>query len=696
MSATATHLKLPSLLVAGTDTGVGKTVVTALLAIAYRGHGVAAAPFKPVAAGVSTGEVWADTAFLAAAARTSEEETGLYRLKKPLSPHLAAADEGVCIDIAAVMEKFNSLSSKYGAVLVEGAGGIMAPLGAGATFLDMAAALDLPVVIVTTARLGSLNHTLLTADACRERGLKVAGLVINRFPAQPGEPEQRNLAELGKLTGTPLIAVLPEMDVSVEDLNTGDLERHAGLPDLAELPGGLSGRGDYSRAIEADRKHVWHPFSPMREYLGEKPHPLMIVGGQGSRLTASDGRSYIDGTSSLWVNIHGHGRPELDGAVRRQLGRVAHSTLLGLSNEPSALLAEQLSAITPAGLDRVFYSDNGSTAVEVALKVAFQYWRQAGHPEKKEFVSFVNAYHGDTIGSVSVGGHELFHSMFRPLLFDAHLAPAAYCYRCPEGLAHPECRLACLSGLKEILARRSASIAAVIVEPRVQGAAGIIVQPPGYLAEVEKLCRRHGVLLVADEVATGFGRTGTMFACEQEGVEPDIMALAKGITGGYLPLAATLFREEIYEAFLGRYEELRTFFHGHTYTGNPLACAAALANIELIRQPGFLERVREKAKLFDSLLARLAGLRHAGDVRRIGMMAGIELVAGRGATEPFPVKERVGRRVILKAREKGVIIRPLGDTVVIMPPLSIGEGELRHLVEAASWAIEEVTERGNG
>ena len=389
----------------------------------------------------------------------------------------------------------------------------------------MASALRLPVVVVTSPRLGTLNHTLLTVNACRDRGLELAGLVINRVPADPDEAERLNLAELGRLTGVPVLGLVPEMKVSVDGLRWDGLNERAAHLDLTGLVS--SGPSGHARAIEADRDHVWHPFSPMLEYLDEKPHPLMIVAGEGSHLVDSDGRRYIDGTGSLWVNIHGHRRPELDRAIKEQLRRVAHTTLLGLANEPSALLAGELARITPDGLDRVFFSDNGSTAVEVALKVAFQYWRQSGHPEKKEFVSFVNAYHGDTIGAMSVGGHDLFHNIFEPLLFQAHLAPAAYCYRCPVGLAHPDCGLACLDGLEAILADRAGSVAAVIVEPLVQGAAGIIVQPPGYLRRIARLCREHDVLLIADEVATGFGRTGTLFACEQEDVRPDIMALAR-------------------------------------------------------------------------------------------------------------------------------------------------------------------------
>lgn len=688
--------QLPSLMILGTDTGVGKTVVTALLAKIYRERGVSAIPFKPVATGAIAGDggaIWTDSAFLAAVARVAPDDVRLYQFKRPLSPHLAAGAEGMAIDLQVVVDRFETLGERYDAILVEGVGGCMTPLGADRNWLDLAALLALPIVIVARAGLGTLNHTLLTVHACRDRGLTVAGLVVNRLPDRPNEAETTNPAELERLTGIPLLGILPELDLSVDEARPGRLDDALGALDLSKLDGL---KRDWQPAIDADMNHVWHPFTPMLEYLSETPHPLMIVGADDCYLEDSDGRRYIDGVSSLWVNVHGHKKRELDESVKAQLSKVAHTTLLGLANEPSALLAAELAKISPGGLNRVFYSDNGSTAVEVALKVAFQYWRQAGRPEKQEFVTFVNAYHGDTLGAVSVGGHDLFHAMFKPLLFKTHAAPAAYCYRCPIGAAYPGCNLGCLDRLEEILIARGDRVAAVIAEPKVQGAAGILVQPPGYLTRIRDLCSKYGVLLIADEVATGFGRTGELFACRHEDIRPDIMCLAKGITGGYLPLAATLFREEIYEAFLGPYEESKTFFHGHTYTGNPLACATALANLELLRGDGWFEAVREKSEALGEYLRPLSDLEHVGDVRRCGLMVGIELVADKNSAELFPVKARVGRKVTLKARERAVIIRPLGDVVVLMPPLTIALPELKKLVAETAWAISETTGSSHG
>ncbi len=377
---------------------------------------------------------------------------------------------------------------------------------------------------------------------------------------------------------------------------------------------------------------------------------------------------YIDGVSSLWCNVHGHRHPAIDAAIREQLRQVAHSTLLGLSHEPAIELAERLVAIAPEGLTRVFYSDSGSTAVEVALKMAFQWWAQRDEPQRTGFICLENAYHGDTLGAVSVGGIDTFHSLYEPLLFESWQARAG-------DAAH----------LAELLERHGQRVAAVIVEPLVQGAAGMLMQPPGYLRAVRELCDRHGVLLICDEVATGFGRTGAMFACEHEGVSPDFLCLGKGITGGYLPLAATLTTERVYEGFLGRFEELRTFFHGHTYTGNALACAAAVATLKIFERERTIESLQPKIELLERLLAhRIAILPGVAEVRQRGFMVGIQLA-------DQPPELRLGHKVTLAARRRGAIVRPLGDVVVLMPPLAITEAALRRLVAITAAAIAEVS-----
>jgi adenosylmethionine-8-amino-7-oxononanoate aminotransferase len=422
-----------------------------------------------------------------------------------------------------------------------------------------------------------------------------------------------------------------------------------------------------------DRRHLWHPFTQQRGWEGETP--VVIERADGANLYDSDGNAYIDGVSSLWCNVHGHRHHLIDAAIRHQLERVAHSTMLGLSHRPAIELARRLVEIAPGSgssggrrLTRVFFSDNGSTAAEVALKMAFQWWRQRGEPGRTGFVCLGNAYHGDTIGSVSVGRIELFHSLYGPLLFDALTAE-------PGDAGHMEA----------LLAEHGERVAAVIIEPLVQGAAGMLLQPDGYLRRVRELCDRHGVLLICDEVATGFGRTGRMFACEHEGVVPDVLCLAKGLSGGYLPLAATLTTERIYQGFLGEHAELRTFFHGHTYTGNPLACSAALASLDVFEKERTIDRLQVKIELLRRWLARyVEPLEAVGEVRRRGFMVGIELGG-------FPLEARMGHQVTLAARRRGAIIRPLGDVVVLMPPLAIREPQLRRLVEITAEAISEAT-----
>jgi adenosylmethionine-8-amino-7-oxononanoate aminotransferase len=420
---------------------------------------------------------------------------------------------------------------------------------------------------------------------------------------------------------------------------------------------------------DADRTFLWHPFTQQQGWVEEDP--VIVERAEGTDLFDASGRRYIDGVSSLWCNVHGHRHPRIDAAVRAQLDLVAHSTMLGLSHRPGIELAERLVEIAPPGLTRVFYSDSGSTATEIALKMAYQYWHQRGE-RRTRFIALRDAYHGDTIGSVSVGGIDLFHSLYRPLLFDTLKAE-------PGDAAQME----------SLLAEHGGEVAAVMMEPLVQGAAGMLVHPEGYLRAVRELCDRHGVPLILDEVATGFGRTGTMFACEHEGVAPDLLCVAKGLTGGYMPLAATLATERIYEGFLGEFHELRTFFHGHTYTGNPLACAAAIATIDVFREERTLERLQPKIELLRELLEPVAALPAVREVRRRGFMVGIEL-------EDFPLETRMGHRVTLEARARGAIIRPLGDVVVLMPPLAISEADLTRLVAITAEAIEAATAGAQG
>jgi adenosylmethionine-8-amino-7-oxononanoate aminotransferase len=439
-----------------------------------------------------------------------------------------------------------------------------------------------------------------------------------------------------------------------------------------------------------DVDHLWHPFSQMAEYAAADR--LVVEEADGHYLVDDRGRRLFDATSALWCNLFGHRVPEIDAAVAAQLGRVAHSTLLGATHPAAAELARRLVEIAPSGLSHVFFSDDGATAIEAALKIAFQYrllTQGKAAAERAVYLSFDNAYHGDTLGAAAVGGVELFHETFRPILMPALKTPSPYCYRCPAGKTRDDCPIDRGEEVEAALARAEGRVCAVVLEPGVQAAAGMLVLPEGFLTRVAEACRRHGALLILDEVATGFGRTGSLFACQREGVTPDLLCVAKGLTGGYLPLAATLATDRVYEAFLGRYEEYRHFFHGHTYTGNPLGCAAALATLRLLADGSILAGVERKGAILGEALAPVAAHRHVGEIRRAGLMCGVELVADRATRAAFPVAERVGHHVCLAMRDRGFFLRPLGDVIVVMPPLTANEAELRSLAAARHAVLTE-------
>jgi adenosylmethionine-8-amino-7-oxononanoate aminotransferase len=444
---------------------------------------------------------------------------------------------------------------------------------------------------------------------------------------------------------------------------------------------------------EWDNQFLWHPFTPMLAYRDEAA-PI-IEAADGFFLIDVEGQRYLDGISSLWCNVHGHRVPEIDRAVREQLDRVSHTTLLGLSSVPSIELARELVARAPRGLTKVFYSDSGATSVEVALKIAYQYHAQkAGAPvtpRRDRFICLGGAYHGDTLGTVSVGGIPLFHSVYRDLLFKTVTVPSPVTFRTSPGFTAPAYLDHCYSELERLIVENRDRAAGFVIEPLVQGAAGMLVHPQGYLSRVRQLTHEHGIPLIADEVAVGLGRTGTLFACEQENVCPDLMCVAKGLTGGYLPLAATLATDEIYNAFLAPPEDGKTFFHGHTYTGNALACAAALASLRLIDENEVVDNVRANTARIAARLSAIGDSPFVGEIRQKGTMVGIELVRERSTAEPFSAALRMGHQVTLAARKRGVILRPLGDVVVLMPAPAMPVELIDRLCDVAIESIEEAT-----
>ncbi|MGA0848629.1 MAG: adenosylmethionine--8-amino-7-oxononanoate transaminase [Chthoniobacterales bacterium] len=421
---------------------------------------------------------------------------------------------------------------------------------------------------------------------------------------------------------------------------------------------------------QADKRHLWHPFTQMRDWCAPEHDPLVLVEGRGSTLIDAEGRAYLDGNSSIWTNIHGHSHPKIVAAIREQAEKLAHSSFLGFTNEPAIRLAEALTALFPSNtLTRVFYSDDGSTAIEVALKMAVQFHQLTGNPKRCRFAAFDHAYHGDTAGAASLGGIAAFHERFAPLSF-------------------PVVRVADLHALEALDAETVSSLAGVVIEPLIQGAAGMRTWPAGLLADLRKWCDRHGVFLILDEVMTGFGRTGKMFACQHEDVVPDFIALAKGLTGGTMPLAATLTTERVFEAFLGDYAEMKTLFYGHSYCGNPLGCAAALASLQIFEEERTLEALAPKIRLMGELLCDLAADPHVGAVRQCGFMAGIDVVQADGS--PYPWQAQTGAQICVAARAHGLLTRPIRDTLVLMPPLCFTEAELARAVGALRAGIRQV------
>lgn len=447
----------------------------------------------------------------------------------------------------------------------------------------------------------------------------------------------------------------------------------------------------YDKLKQLDQTYLWHPFTQMQEWLAEDP--CIISQGDGHYLVDVHGRKYLDGVSSLWCNVHGHRKKEIDDAIKAQLDRIAHSTFLGLSHAPGIQLAKKLIDIAPAGLKRAFYSDSGATAVEIAMKMAVQYWQLKGEGRRTQIATLAESYHGDTVGSMSMGYSETFHRFYKSLLFPVLRLTPPHVFRYYKGMDEARALGAAVEEAEEKLTNNKQTLAALVIEPLMQGAAGMWSQPVQFVQALSEICRRHEVLFVLDEVATGFGRTGKMFACEHAGLTPDIMCLAKGITGGYLPLAATLTTEEIFSAFLGEYREFKTFFHGHTYTGNPLGCAAALASLELFDKEDLVARMQPKiAYLKKRLREEFLPLSHVSDVRQWGFMVGIELVEDKASGKRYPPEKRIGYKVILEARKHSVIIRPLGDVIVLMPPLAIADEELTLLLNVVFDSIRAVTE----
>ena len=440
--------------------------------------------------------------------------------------------------------------------------------------------------------------------------------------------------------------------------------------------------------IKKDLKYIWHPYTQMKDC--QNLPPILIDRAKGVKLYDDKGNFYYDTISSWWCNVHGHNHPRIKKAINRQLNSLEHVLFAGFTHRSAILLAERLISIAPKNITKVFFSDNGSTSVEAALKLSFQYWQNIGKTKKRKFLSLDHAYHGDTIGAMSVGGVDLFNKIFSPLFFPSYKAPSPYCYRCPMKKIRASCNIECIEPLEAILKEKNEQIAAVILEPLIMAAGGMIVYPKEYLKRVEMLTKKYNVHLILDEVATGFGRTGKMFACEYTGSRPDFMCLSKGITSGYLAMGATLTTDKIYKAFYTDYDKKKTFYHGHTYTANPVSCSAALASLRLFDEEQTLRRVNRLMPYFHKRLSDFKDLSHVGDVRSIGMIGAVELVKDKRTKEHFSLKERVGAEVYHQGLKEGLILRPLGNIVYFFLPLCITEKELAIILSKAFGIISKI------
>ena len=665
--------------IVGTDTGVGKTVVTTGLIGALLHDSISVDACKPIASGVEAGSAGEDAALIAAALGRTAADYALLTFVAPRSPKAAAAAEGrrINVDSLATTIRQRAEAANTDFLLVEGVGGVLVPLDDDHTVLDLVRSLGAPTIVVGRAGLGTINHTALTIRACRDAGVRVTGVILSAL--EPIDPlfAKENAEQIAQQCDIAVVGVLSFIEDPRDPVVLAGAV-HA-LPGYQHLVRELQTIPSTARVVDADHRHVWHPFTQTTEWLEESP--LVIERGEGSWLIDADGKRYLDGVASLWANVHGHAHPRLDRAVREQMGRVAHSTFLGQTHAPGALLAEELTAVLPDALTRVFYGESGASSVEVALRFALLAQRYRGQEQRIKFVSLQDSYHGDTAGAVSVGFSETFHRGLNPLLFDALRVP-------PPQLVGEE---ASLAAMRKTFAEHGNSVAALILEPRMQGAAGMWPHSDSWLREATSIAHNHGAIVICDEVATGFGRTGDLFANKGAGIMPDIVCLGKGLTGGYLPLSATVTTEELFDLFSAPYAEHRTLYYGHTYAANPMACAAARESLRIFQDDDVMSHARRLADTLARLLREVADFDSVREVRQRGVMVGIELAQPDGTA--FSADSRIGRQVTLAARERGVIIRPLGDVVVLNPPLCLTEAEVDVLVSAVEESIVAVTQR---
>jgi len=686
-----------SIFITGVGTGVGKTVATSAIAhLLSKTFNVGL--MKPVQTG-SKNKRSDDLDFTKKILGVDDPYNLAvpYLFKTSISPYHASLKEKKQIDLDIIKKACDQILKTKDVVVMEGAGGLMVPLTDKLFWADFVRLTNAGLVIVADTKLGMIHNLLSTVITAESYGLKIIGIVLvdTVKTKKPAIDEKW----IEKSAGYPIIGTIPfTTAIKGEKVNVKkfrcDIEKSFSIKQILKFIKSSGSKQLQKKFEEADRKYVWHPFTQMNEWMDEDI--LFVDSATNMKLSDIHGKEYFDGHSSYWVNMHGHGEPKLVRSLMRQTAKLDHATFLGLSHKPAVELAERLIKITPKPLQKVFYSDNGSSAVEIGLKMAFQYFRQRDKKptkSKTKFMALGLAYHGDTLGAVAVGGVEMYRNKFAPLLAEAIFAPSPYCYRCPLSKSYPSCSLACADEMERLLKKHHKEISAFIIEPMVQCPGGIITSPIGYLKRVRQACTKYDVVMIADEVAVGFGRTGKMFACEHEQVEPDIMAISKSIGAGLLPLAATLATDEIYNAFLGSYESKKTFFHGHTFTAHAPACQVAIDSLKMIKERKLITSIKEKSKHLRDLLVKFDNLPSVGDVRQLGLIVGVEIIKEKKSRKPFEPSLRVGHAISMEARKRGLIVRPLGDIIVFFPIASATGKDILDMTDILYESIAEVTVR---
>jgi adenosylmethionine-8-amino-7-oxononanoate aminotransferase len=667
--------------ITGTDTDAGKTVTAAAVLVSLRACGIDAVPMKPVQTGgiiSQEGMYSPDIDFCLRMAELKPDRDELrdmvpYLYEPACSPHLAAAREGREISVARIVEAFGNLLKRHECVVVEGAGGLLAPIGEDTTMLDVMAALGLPVILVARPGLGTINHTMLSVRELERSGIELHGIIFcQTTPAGWGEIEQNNLETISRMAKARVLGTIAHRDELAAPRPPAGLLRNALPPDLfrsdstiTDTPGGGGVLNDYN---EADRTSLWHPYT--KHSAAREGFPV-IARGKGAYLYDTAGNRYLDAISSWWACNLGHGNPRLVGALVGQARQLQHSILGNLTHPRAVELASGLAGLFPDTGRRTLFASDGASAVEAALRVAMQYWHNRGERGRTRFAAFEDAYHGDTIGAMSVGYLPGFHAAYRPVLFPVHKIKTPDCCACPAGMSRENCRRECFSLIESVIREQAHELAAVIVEPLCLGAAGMKMYPAECLRRLGDLCREKRVLLIVDEIAMGFGRTGRMFAFEHAAIDPDIVCIGKGLSGGYLPISAAVVKEEIFRTFADQPQD-HTFYHGHTFAGNPVAAAVAVECLGIYRDEKIVERAESAGKALAAAFEAFRSVPGITNVRSLGMIAAFDLTERGGLSGV----DRA-RRVCADMLKKGVLIRPLGNTLYLMPPLIADKGLLK-------------------